>query len=85
MIFGSFIVYVIIFALLLSFPSFRNKERSSSVIKLLVVPIFLGALLVILKVIKVYFIYKFLIVLFIGILLLLSYWQWGEQFSRWWR
>ncbi|KLU67862.1 hypothetical protein DEAC_c02690 [Desulfosporosinus acididurans] len=85
MIFASFIVYVIVFSLLLSFPSFRNKKRSSSIVKLLVIPIFLGALVVILKIIKVYFVYKFLIILFISVLILLSYWQWGGQFRRWWR
>lgn len=42
----SFIAYVLIFALLLSYPSYKNKERSGSVIKLLVIPVLLGAILV---------------------------------------
>ncbi|AFM41970.1 hypothetical protein Desaci_3063 [Desulfosporosinus acidiphilus SJ4] len=79
----SFIAYVLIFALLLSYPSYKNKERSGSVIKLLVIPVLLGAILVFLKMIRVYFVYKFLIILFIALTLLLSYWQWGGPMRRW--
>lgn len=85
MIFGTFIVYVLIFGLVLSYPALTNKDRSSSIIKLLVVPVLLGAVLVFLTVIKVYFLYKFVIILFLLVTILLSYWQWGESIRRWWR
>lgn len=85
MIFGTFIVYVLIFGLVISYPALAKKDRSSSIVKLLVAPVLLGAVLVFLTVIKVYFIYKFLMILFILVTLLLSYWQWGEKIRRWWR
>jgi hypothetical protein len=84
MIFGTFIVYVLVFSLLF-LPGLKSKGFSGSMVKLLVIPVLLGALLLLLTVIKVYFLYKFLIILFISAITLLSYWQWGEKIRQWWR
>ncbi|WP_407308755.1 hypothetical protein [Desulfosporosinus sp. SB140] len=85
MILGTFIVYVLIFGLIISYPGLASKDRSSSVVKLLAAPVLLGAVLSFLTVIRIYFIYKFFILLFIAVTFLLSYWQWGSKIRRWWR
>lgn len=85
MIFGTFIVYFLLFIVIFSYPGLKNKKKSSSLLKFFSIPAFLGLLMVFLTVIKVYFIYKFLVLLFVLITLLLSYWQWGEQLRRWWK
>ena len=85
MIIGTFIFYFILFIVTFSYPGFRNKEKSTSVFKFLVIPALLGIGMVFLTVIKVYFVYKILALLFVLVTFLLSYWQWGKQIRRWWR
>lgn len=84
MIIITFFVYFIIFSVFFYGPEFRKKERLQ-VSKLLVVPALLAIVMVLLTVIKVYFIYKFLVLLFLFMTFLLSYWQWGEQIRYWWK
>ncbi|TGE32395.1 hypothetical protein [Desulfosporosinus sp. Sb-LF] len=85
MIMETFIVYFILFIVTFSYPGFRNKEKPNTLLKLLAVPALLGVIMVLLTVIKVYFVYKFLVLLFILGTFLLSYWQLGDQIRRWWK
>lgn len=85
MIIGTFIFYFILFTVVFSYPGFRNKENSSSIFKLLMIPAFLGLGMVFLTVIKVYFVYKILAILLVLVTFVLSYWQWGQQIRRWWK
>ena len=85
MIIGTFVFYFVLFAVLFSYPGFRNKENSSSILKLLTIPALLGLGMVFLTVIKVYFVYKILAVLLVLVTFVLTYWQWGAQIRRWWR
>lgn len=85
MIFGTFIFYFLLFAVIFSYPGFRNKENSSSIFKLLSIPALLGLGMVFLTVIKVYFVYKILAILAILVTFVLTYWQWGEQIRKWWK
>ncbi|MDQ7094016.1 hypothetical protein REC12_10485 [Desulfosporosinus sp. PR] len=85
MIFGTFIVYVLIFGVIISYPGLTAKDRSSSIPKLLAAPILIGAVLTLLTALKIYFFYKFILLLFIAATFLLSYWQWGSKIRRWWR
>lgn len=85
MIFGTFIVYFLLFIVIFSYPGLKNKEKSSSILKFFSIPAFLGIIMVFLTAMKVYFIYKLLVLLFVIVTFLLSYWQWGEQLRRWWK
>lgn len=85
MIIGTFVFYFVLFAIVFSYPGFRDKENSSSRFKLLIIPALLGLGMVFLTVIKVYFIYKILALLIVLVTFVLSYWQWGEQIRRWWQ
>ena len=82
MIGETFIVYFIIFAVLFSGPKFRKQEKSQ-VFKLFTIPTLLAGIMVLLTVIKVYFLYKILVLIFVLVTVLLSYWQWGKQIRRW--
>lgn len=84
MIGQTFIVYFIIFTVLFSGPKFRKKEKSQAY-KLFTIPTLLAGLMVLLTVIKVYFFYKILVLIFVLVTVLLSYWQWGEPIRRWWK
>ena len=85
MIIGTFIFYFVLFVVIFSYPGFRNKENSRSMVKLLAIPALLGLGMVFLTVIKVYFVYKILAILLVLVTFVLSYWQWGQQIRRWWK
>lgn len=85
MIFGTFIVYFVLFIVIFSYPRLRNKEKSSSIVQFFSIPALLGVGMVFLTVMKVYFVYKFLVLVFVLVTFLLSYWQWGDQIRRWWK
>lgn len=85
MIIGTFIFYFILFMVVFSYPRFNKAEKSSSLVKLLTIPALLGLVMVFLTVIKVYFVYKILALLFVGVMSLLTYWQWGNQIRRFWK
>lgn len=85
MIIGTFIFYFVLFVVIFSYPRFNKTEKSSSLLKLLTIPALLGLAMVFLTVIKVYFVYKILALLFVIIVFLLTYWQWGDQIRRLWK
>lgn len=85
MIIGTFLFYFILFAVIFSYPGFRDKKNPSSIFKLLTIPALLGLGMVFLTVIKVYFVYKILAALVVLVTFVLSYWQWGEQIRKWWK
>ena len=84
MIIGTFIFYFVLFLVVFSIPGLRNKEKSNTLFKFLAIPALTGVVMAFLSVIKVYFIYKLLALVFVLVTGLLSYWQWGEQIRRWW-
>ena len=85
MIIGTFVFYFILFIIFFSYPNFNKKERPNSYLKLLSIPAILGLVMVFLTVIKVYFVYKILALLFVVVMFLLTYWQWGAQIRRLWK
>lgn len=85
MIIGTFIFYFVLFIVVFSFPGLRNKEKSNTLFKFLAIPAFFGVGMVFLSVIKVYFVYKLLVIVFVLVTGLLSYWQWGGQIRRRWK
>ena len=84
MIIGTFLFYFILFMVVFSFPNLRNIGKSTSLFKFLAIPALFGVGMVFLSVIKVYFVYKLLALVFVLVTGLLSYWQWGRQIQRWW-
>ena len=84
MIIGTFIFYFVLFIVVISYPGLRNKDKPNTLFKFLIIPALFGVLMVFLSVVKVYFIYKLLALLFIAVTGLLSYWQWGKQIRCWW-
>lgn len=84
MIIGTFIFYFILFIVVFSLPGSRNLKKSNTLFKFLAIPALFGVVMVFLSVIKVYFVYKLLVLVFVLVTGLLSYWQWGEQIRRWW-
>ncbi|HWQ41978.1 MAG TPA: hypothetical protein VN456_08075, partial [Desulfosporosinus sp.] len=71
MIMVTFVVYFIIFMLIYSGPKFRKKENLQ-VSKLIAIPALLAIVMVLLTLIKVYFIYKIMILIFVLVMTLLS-------------
>jgi len=84
MIVGTFLFYFILFIIFFSLPGLRNKEKSNSIFKFVAIPALFGVGIAFLSVIKVYFVYKVLGLLFVLVTGLLSYWQWGQKIRRWW-
>lgn len=84
MIFENFIVYFLLFIVVFSYPSLKNN-KSRSIFKFLAIPALLGVGMVFLTIMKVYFVYKFLVLVFVLVTSLLTYWQWGDQIRRWWK
>ena len=84
MMFENFIVYFLLFIVVFSYPALKNN-KSRSLFKLLSIPALLGVGMVFLTVMKVYFVYKFLVLVFVLVTSLLTYWQWGDQIRRWWK
>ena len=82
--FENFIVYFLLFIVVFSYPALKNN-KSRSLFKLLSIPALLGVGMVFLTVMKVYFVYKFLVLVFVLVTSLLTYWQWGDQIRRWWK
>ena len=85
MIFGTFIIYFLLFIVIFSYPGLKNQERSSSMFKFFLVPALLGVGMVLLTGMKMYFVYKFLVLVFVLVTFLLSYWQWGDKIRDWWK
>lgn len=85
MIIERFLVYFVLFTIVFTYPALKNKDKSGTVLKLLAIPATLGIIVTLFSIIKVYFIYKLLILLFGFVTFLLTYWQWGVRFRRWWR
>jgi hypothetical protein len=84
MIIGTFIFYFVLFLVVFSFPGLRRMKKSNTLFKFLAIPALFGVGMVFLSVIRVYFIYKLLVLVFVLVTGILSYWQWGEQIRRWW-
>ena len=84
MIIGFFIFYFVLFIVFFSLPGFRNNQTSNKLFKFLAIPALFGVVMAFLSVIKVYFVYKLLALVFFVGTGFLSYWQWGQQIRRWW-
>ncbi len=82
MIIGTFIFYLFLFVFVFSSPE-KLRRRDGRFSRLFVVPALIALLMTFLTVIKVFFIYKILLLLFGGFTLLMSYWQWGDKIKRW--
>ncbi|NMA69527.1 MAG: hypothetical protein GX958_08935 [Desulfitobacterium sp.] len=82
MIIGTFLFYFFLFIFVFSSPKkLRNREKGSW--KFLVFPAIFALVLAMLTVIKVFFIYKILLLLFVAITTLFTYWQYGAQIKSW--
>ena len=84
MIIGTFIFYFILFIVVFSLPGSRNLKKSNTLFKFMAIPALFSLAMVFLSVIKVYFVYKLLALVFVLVTGLLSYWQWGKQIRSWW-
>jgi hypothetical protein len=78
---GIFLFYFLIFVFL--FLGSRKKGEKFNYKTLLLIPAILALIMVLLSVIKIYFIYKILLIIFAAALFLLTYWHWGERIRRW--
>ncbi|MHB8075222.1 hypothetical protein [Desulfosporosinus fructosivorans] len=84
MIIGTFIFYFVLFIVVFSIPGQRNSGKSNTSFKFLAIPALFGVGMAFLSLIKVYFVYKLLALVFVFVTGLLSYWQWGKQIRSWW-
>ncbi|SHN82605.1 hypothetical protein [Desulfitobacterium chlororespirans] len=82
MIIGTFLFYFILFLFVFSSPE-KFKQRDKRWTKILVLPAVFAMLLAFLTVIKVFFIYKIILIIILGLTSLMTYWQYGEQIRRW--
>jgi amino acid permease len=78
---GIFIFYFCIF--IIFFLSSRKKGEKLNYKTILIIPAILALLIFMLSVVKIFFIYKILMVIIFGILFLITYWHWGESIRRW--
>ena len=82
LIIGTFLFYFVLFLFVFSSPE-KLKQRDKRWTKILVLPAIFALILAMLTVIKVFFIYKIILIIIIGITMLFTYWQYGEQIKRW--
>ena len=82
LIIGTFLFYFVLFLFVFSSPH-KLKQRDKRWTKILVLPATFALILALLTVVKVFFIYKIILLIFIGITMLFTYWQYGEQIKRW--
>lgn len=82
MLIGTFLIYFFLFVYLFSSPAIRNKHKSKGLLLIFILPAFLGLLMVMLSVLKVYFFYKLLLLLFSVVIFYLTYLEWGRKFIR---
>jgi glucan phosphoethanolaminetransferase (alkaline phosphatase superfamily) len=78
---GIFLFYFIIFVLF--FVLSRKKGEPLNYKFILVIPAILAFFLFLFSVIKIYFIYKILLVLAALVLFILTYWHWGAGIRKW--
>jgi hypothetical protein len=64
MIIGTFAFFFILFIVIFSLPSLKNKKKSNIQLKYLAIPVVCSVGMTFLSVLKVYFIYKLLVLLF---------------------
>lgn len=81
--FGIFIFYFVLFFLF--FISARKKGEKINYKFVLIIPALLALFIFLLSVVKIYFIYKIILILITGVLLLFTYWQWGASIRNWFR
>ncbi len=82
MIIGSFLFYFVLCLFVFSSPKkLRNREKGWA--KIFVLPGIFALLLAMLTVIKVFFIYKIILIIFVGITTLFTYWQYGARIKNW--
>lgn len=81
MLIGTFLFYFILFVFIFSSPKLRNRFKSKGLLIIFVVPAILGLIMAFLTVLKVYFIYKLLALLFAGATFYLTYLEWGNRFK----
>ncbi|AGA69496.1 hypothetical protein Desdi_2052 [Desulfitobacterium dichloroeliminans LMG P-21439] len=82
LIIGTFLFYFFLFLFVFSSPE-KLKNRDKRWTKILVLPAIFALLLSVLTVIKVFFIYKILLIIVAGITMLLTYWQYGKEIKQW--
>ncbi|ACL20999.1 hypothetical protein DesLBE_0374 [Desulfitobacterium sp. LBE] len=82
MIIGTFLFYFILFLFVFSSPE-KLKQRDKRWTKILVLPAVFALILAFLTVIKVFFIYKIILIIVLGLTTLLTYWQYGERIKHW--
>jgi len=83
-----FFFYFLIFFLVFSVHDFKKAkgEKNGKIsLKVFLLPIILGLIIIFLSVIKLYFIYKILVLFLAFLTFLLSYWHWGKSIGKWWR
>lgn len=84
MIIGTFLFYFVLFMVVFSLPNLRNGNKSKIRMKYFAIPALCSVGVVFFSVIKVYFVYKLLVLVFVLVTGLFSYWQWGKEIQRWW-
>lgn len=78
---GLFVFYFVLFVFF--FVISRKKEEPFNYKVILIIPTVLAFFVFILSVVKIYFIYKIILVL-IGVgLFILTYWHWGASIRKW--
>ena len=82
MIIGTFLFYFILFLFVFSSPE-KLKQRDKRWTKILVLPAVFASILAFLTVIKVFFIYKIILIIILGLTTLLTYWQYGARIKSW--
>ncbi|MDI6878788.1 MAG: hypothetical protein QMC95_01180 [Desulfitobacteriaceae bacterium] len=79
MLIGTFLFYFILFVFIFSSPKLRNRFKSKGLLIMFAVPAILGLIMAFLTVLKVYFIYKLLVLLFAAVTFYLTYLEWGGR------
>ena len=82
MIIGTFLFYFVLLVFVFTSPG-KLKQKETNLKKVLVLPAFFAIILAFLTVVKVFIIYKIIIVLVLGFTGFLTYWQYGERIKRW--
>lgn len=78
-----FLFYFSLFLLIFAGSKQDFKNKKGKIIKMLVLPAILGLIIAFLFVLKFYIIYKIVVLLFLIVTSVLSYWHFGDSVRRW--
>lgn len=72
---GTFLLYYLLFFVIITVPALNKQITKNKLFKVLLLPLVFATILAFLAVVRIYFIYKLLILVIFLILIAIAYWK----------